>query len=136
MRRRTFILSSAGVVTCVAGCVGDDEEEEHADEELPGEATVEITDGVFAPLVSQIGVGGTITWENTGGEANRIDAFQFHGDSTAWSFRETLEPGETATHTFDEQGRYDFYDAGRGQFNTCGRVRVGNVDEGESLPCE
>lgn len=138
MLRRAFVLSSAGTAALVAGCLGDDGDDDgETYGDLPGEVTVEVSDGAFDPLVSHVETGGTVTWENTGEESYRVDAYQFHGDSTAWTFREVLEPGETASHTFEEAGRYDFYDAAaeNQQFTTCGRIRVGPVDEGQSLPC-
>lgn len=136
MRRRSFVLSSAGLLTVTAGCMEGPEENTEVYEDLSQEETVEIGDASFDPLVAHVAPGGSVTWENTDDEAYTLDAYQFHTGSTGWSFSETVEPGETVSHTFEEEGRFDYTDFARGEFTTCGRVRVGNVSEGKDLPCE
>lgn len=136
MHRRTFVLSSIGITSIFAGCTGGESNESDGDSDLSQEATVEISDGAFDPLHVEIAPGGTVTWENGGDESYRIDSFQFHAGSAGWDFNKTVEPGESVSHTFQEEGRYDFTDQNHGQFSMCGRVKVGDVEEGESLPCE
>lgn len=135
MHRREYLITATGLLTLTAGCMGDDDQEEDR-EEIPETATVAVNDGAYSPLHSHVGIDGTVTWENTGDTSHRVDAFQFHADSTGWTFSTVLEPGESATHTFDAEGLYDFTDQAHGQFSMCGRIRVGHVEEGSSLPCE
>lgn len=136
MRRRSFVLSSAGLLGLTAGCMEGPGEETEVFPDLPQEVTIEIADASFDPLIVHIAPGGTVTWENTDDEEYSIDAFQFHTGSTSWDFSETVEAGESVSHTFEEEGRFDFTDFARGEYQMCGRVRVGNASEGNSLPCE
>lgn len=136
MHRRTVLVAASGVLTIGAGCLSGGEETDEDALDLPTEATVEIGDDGFDPVIVHIASGGSVTWENAGDRSYRIDSFQFHSGSSNWRARETLEPGESFTHTFESEGRYDFTDQSYGQFVMCGRVRVGDVDEGDSLPCE
>lgn len=137
MRRRSFVHSSAGLLTLTAGCIGGGSEEpDESSRDIAEEESVEITDASFDPLVVNIAVGGSVTWKNTGDQPYTIDAYQYHTGSTAWNFSETVDPGQSVSHTFDEEGRYDYTDFAQGEYSTCGRVRVGDVSEGESLPCE
>ena len=136
MRRRTLLLSTTGFLTLTAGCTTTGEESDDEALALPEEATVEISDQTFDPSVVHIATGGSVTWENTGEDSHRIDAFQFQASSTGWSYRERLEPGESVTRTFEEEGQFDYTDQAYGQFSMCGRIRVGDVEEGGSLPCE
>lgn len=134
MVRRRTILSAVGGSILLAGCTA--ETKESSQEELPVVGEITVADGAFTPLTVHVGVGGTVTWGNAGDEAYQIDSYQFHSDSTSWQFRAPLEPGESVTHTFEDEGRFDFTDQSYGQFSICGRVVVGHVDEGSRLPCE
>lgn len=136
MRRRTVILSATGITAALAGCSGGSEDEESENLDLPNEATVEIVDGAFDPMTVHVATGGTVTWENTGEEPHEIAWDQFQAGSSSWQFEESLEPGDSVTHTFESEGRYDFIDSQAGRFDMCGRIRVGGADEGDSLPCE
>lgn len=136
MRRRTLLLSTTGFLALTAGCTTTGEEPDDETQDLPEEVTIEIGDGTFDPSVVHIAPGGSVTWENTGDESHRIDAFQFQAASTAWSYRERLEPGESVTRTFEDDGQFDYTDQAYGQFSMCGRIRVGDVEEGGPLPCE
>lgn len=137
MRRRAFVLASVGVAATIAGCAGGDGEAGDGENpDLPQEATISIADGEFDPLTVHVGSGGTVTWENDTDESFRVNSIQLHTGSEGWSFGETIEAGESASHTFENAGRYDFIEPNYGQFTMCGRVRVGSAEEGESLPCE
>lgn len=135
MKRRTLLISCSGMAGIASGCIGDDVVEDDDGVELPEEATVELADESFEPLEVHIAEGGTVTWENVGDRSYRIEAYQLHAASTGWSFRETVDPGDSVSYTFDSDGRYDLVDHAYGSFTMCSRVRVGNTDEGESLPC-
>lgn len=137
MRRRSFVLSSAGLLTLTAGCMdGPAEENTEAFPDLPEEVTVEIADATFDPLVVHVAPGGTVTWENTDDQEYNLDSYQFHTGSTSWDYSATIEPGGSASHTFEDEGRFDYTDFALGEYSMCGRVRVGNADEGNTLPCE
>lgn len=136
MRRRSFVLAVPALLASSAGCTGGREETKTEYGDLPGAETVEMNDDAFDPTVVHVRPGGTVTWENEDDAAYAIDAYQFHTESTGWSFTETVEPGESVSHTFEEEGQYDYTDFDRGEFNACGRVRVGNVSRGKELPCE
>lgn len=135
MRRRTFISAVVGMST-LGGCFGgggDDTPTE--DRDLADEVTIEISNDSFDPSVVEIKKGGTVTWENTGNSTYRVDWDQFQANSESWEIKAVLDPGETVSHTFNESGRYDFTDLTIGKYNICGRIYVGNVDEGGGLPC-
>lgn len=137
MRRRAFVIASAGIATTLAGCGGgDDAAGDGQNEDLPEEETISLTDEGFDPRIVQIATGGSVTWENETEESYRVNSFQFHSESQGWSFRESLDAGASVSHTFDTEGMYDFMEPEAGQFVMCGRVRVGSVGEGQDLPCE
>ena len=95
---------------------GDDEDPDPpdvvADEEPAGERTVRIahdTPRGFDPDVAWVEVGGTVTWESEARDQH--DTASIEGrvpeEGEGWTSG-FLERGETFSHTFEEEGVYDY----------------------------
>ncbi len=98
--------------------------------------TIEITDGGFDPVRNAVSPGTTVVWKNVGTADYAIRSVRFHDAAADWQFRtQTLQPGDSAVYTFDEEGIYEYYCGSRGE-DVCGIVLVGDVSLSDSLPCE
>ena len=114
MRRRPLVLLSTlsllvlvGLATASAASAGDPCF--HATDNRPPATTgattsVAIADCVFAPTVSVVPVGATVTWRNT--------SFQGHevvGSNLEWGAHDkVLQQGDTIGWTFDKAGVYAY----------------------------
>jgi plastocyanin len=71
------------------------------------EVLVEARDNVYVPQFIEVKKGTTITWENTG--RNRHNVLPDDAGDFADIPVEELEPGMTASRTFDETGEFGYY---------------------------
>ena len=53
-----------------------------------------------------------------------------------WEFEAILHTDETASHTFEESGLYEYYCEHHGEANECGVVVVGDEEPPDLLPCD
>jgi plastocyanin len=133
MRRRAFLGGAAAAgAPLLAGCGGGGSEPAQ-------ETTVEIASAGNSPVRAAIAVGGTVTWRNTDAAAineHTVTSAQFDDRGADWEFDETLaDRGDEVSHTFEEEGVYQYYDAEEGRGCRCGVVLVGDVSYDEPLPC-
>jgi len=91
-----------------------------------GDATVEmVTDGdeyYFDPIGLYVEPGTTVTFENAAGSHNSV-AYTDRIPSEAGGWQTST--GETADHTFEEPGTYDYYCAPHQTLGMVGRIVVG-----------
>ncbi|MFB6303146.1 MAG: plastocyanin/azurin family copper-binding protein [Haloferacaceae archaeon] len=102
-----------------------------------GTSTVEMRDTSFDPVRLSVAPGTTVEWINRDGYAHDVTSAQFHDTATSWDYESgDLGQGETATHTFEESGVYEYYCTIHGETRMCGAVLVGDVSLDKDLPCE
>jgi len=94
-------------------------------------ATIEMSDDTFIPLRQSIDVGGSVTWTNNDDSMHEIVT-----DNTNEIEPTQVESGDTFSHTFSEEGVYEYSDLNLGQETMCGVILVGDVTFDEDLPCE
>lgn len=139
MRRRVFLRT--GLATgflAFAGCTGGTPS--GAGDETPesagGDRTVTIEASSFQPRTVRTATGSTITWSNEGSANHTVNAATLTDDGADWSFTSgTLEPGQTATRTFDDAGAFEYYCMVHGKATMCGVVIVGDASHSSDLPC-
>lgn len=106
----------------------------------PSEAVVLLrSDDTFDPVRLEVPTGTTVTWQNTesGYYADHtVTAATFHDAATSWEFDVELGGGETASHTFESPGVYEYECTIHGRDQMCGAVLVGGATLDGSLPCE
>ncbi|MFB6169059.1 MAG: plastocyanin/azurin family copper-binding protein, partial [Haloferacaceae archaeon] len=74
---------------------------------------------------------------NRDGYPHDVKSATFHDTAAAWDYESSdLGQGDTATHTFDEAGVYEYYCTIHGRNTMCGAVLVGDVSLDATLPCE
>ncbi|HEX6261761.1 MAG TPA: PLDc N-terminal domain-containing protein [Actinomycetota bacterium] len=91
-------------------------------------AEVSAIDDVFRPETIRIPVGGTVTWINEGRNPHTAAA-----DDEAWDSG-NLDPGDTFSRTFDEQGAIPYYcryHGAAGGLGMAGTILVGDAPEPE-----
>lgn len=97
----------------------------------PQTETVEISDEVFVPLRTEVDVGDTVEWENNDDTVHRVVSTSGEEISS-----DQIEPGETFTHTFDEDGVTEYIDSIVGGDVMCGAIIVGDAEFEGNLQCE
>jgi plastocyanin len=111
----------------LAGCAGDGGTTDEGPTETPGERVVEMTDALkFEPATVEVTAGTTVRWENVGGIAHSVTAYEdaipadadyfASGDfdsqsAAAAAYPETGSIGGDAaySHTFTVEGQYDYF---------------------------
>jgi plastocyanin len=138
IRRRTFLTaSSTTLIPLVAGCIdgiGGGQTTTEYDREPQNE--IRITEEKFDPIEAWVPPGMEVTWTNESGSIHTIAAKRFHEDTKQWGLQYTLGEGDEMTHTFQEDGIYEYECNIHGQSNECGVVVVGNASFDRTLPCE
>lgn len=104
---------------------------QEGDSILEGGNTVEMDEDIFVPLRLEIEEGDAVTWENNDDSPHRILSTSGEDIPT-----DQLEPGETFTHTFDEEGVTRYIDSMVGGDKMCGAIIVGDAELDEPLRCE
>lgn len=108
---RTALMCSAFVV--LAACGGGSSstyslpDGESWQRESGKEVVVESRDNVFVPQFIEVEKGTTVTWDNTGRNRHNVLADD-EGDFEDIPVEE-LEPGTSASRTFDETGEFGYY---------------------------
>lgn len=92
---------------------------------------ISVQDDVFVPTTVEIPVGGTVEWVNEDDEVHNIMSTEGLDFSSG-----QIEPGESFSETFDEEGVVIFIDSIRGGDVMCGAVLVGDAELDQELPCE
>ncbi|MFB6089877.1 MAG: plastocyanin/azurin family copper-binding protein [Halobellus sp.] len=136
--RRQVVAAVAGVAPSLAGCAGGggaDGGEAGTSTPADSGATVRLTDRSFQPMKIEVESGATVTWVNDDSFEHDVTAARFHDAAAEWSMSRTLASGERATHTFEEQGVYEYYCTIHGKSTMCGAVLVGGATLSKSLPC-
>lgn len=98
----------------------------------------------FDPHVAWIEVGGTVTWENERGQHNAVAYHPTYNDkplrmpeeANPWKTDLLTESGETASHTFETEGVYDYYCGPHEGVGMVGTVIVGEPDAHEQPALE
>lgn len=98
----------------------------------------------FDPHVTWIEVGGTVTWENESGQHNAVAYHPTHNDkplrmpeaADPWKTDMLTGSGETASHTFETEGVYDYYCSPHEGVGMVGTVIVGEPDPHEQPALE
>jgi len=94
-------------------------------------------DTAFHPVRTSVEAGTTVTWTNEDSYGHTVAAATLTDGATQWSFETgTLNNGDTATHTFDQKGVYEYYCTIHGKDTMCGAILVGGASLDASLPCE
>jgi plastocyanin len=148
--RRQFLRSATTAtatasLAALAGCAGvlssDGGQTTTVDYTLP-EATesaeVEMgPDGtnLFAPEIVRVEVGGTVTWTNVSANHSATAYAPAHDyprripeAADPWDTGVIVANGESASHTFETPGVYDYYCTPHEPFGMVGTVVVGNPD--------
>lgn len=137
MRRRALLASLTAAVPLLVGCVGRPAPEKDGGSEGSGKqsATVELEAQSFKPKTTSIGVGGTVTWENTTDTAHQVTSHRYQTDAAEWEFPESpIDAGASVKHTFEEAGLYQYYSiTGGGQYSMCGAILVGDAPQLNSM---
>lgn len=100
------------------------------DEDI-SDTEVTIEDGVFIPTRANISEGDTITWTNVDDETHRISSINGEEFDSG-----QLEPGESFSHTFEDEGVTIYIDTMAGAQSMSGAVVVGDVVGPDTLPSE
>lgn len=139
MRRREFLHTGLAAGTlAIAGCMGGTPSEaaDGTPDAAGGDRTVTLEDSSFQPRTVRTETGSTITWSNEGSANHTVNAATLTDSGAEWSFTSgTLEPGQTATRTFDEVGAFEYYCMVHGKATMCGVVIVGDATHSAELPC-
>lgn len=142
MRRRRFLSGLVAVpAVVVVGCASDEEEggsgeaeapegmpevpeSEFVDETGSDRVLIEARDNLFEPQYVTITAGTEVTWENVGRNAH--NALPVEDDAFEPVTTDMLQPGDTASVTFDEPGLYPYYCSLHGTTTRgmVGRIRV------------
>jgi plastocyanin len=127
MKRRELLAGAAATaLPLTAGCFG-----------IGSGPEVVIANENFTPVRVTISPGTTVTWSVGDVNNHSLQSATFTESATEWEFFETLEPGDTATRTFDEEGIYQYYCNTDSRNSECGAILVGDVSLAEDvLPCE
>lgn len=121
----------------MAGCTGQGEPADGADEPAEGGGTVvRMADTAFDPIKASVAPGSTVEWVNEDAVRHDVTARNFHNAAVEWDFAATVRAGERTSHTFEEAGIYEYYCSIHGEATMCGVVLVGDVSLDASLPCE
>lgn len=103
----------------------------------PSEATTVDLDGfAFAPVRASIDPGETVRWVNRDSAGHNVTSAQFHDTAESWSLSRSLSGGDSASHTFESPGVYEYYCTIHGESSMCGVVLVGDASLSNDLPCE
>ena len=109
-RTRREFVTSAGVLSVVAlaGCMGDDDDDDEATD-FTGQETVDVVVGAgngleFDPANVVVDVGTTVVWEWTG-QGGGHDVVETNG---AFESELVDESGFTFEHTFEDPGLYEY----------------------------
>ncbi|MFB6138055.1 MAG: plastocyanin/azurin family copper-binding protein [Halobacteriaceae archaeon] len=98
-------------------------------------ATVSLVSSTFDPVRLDVAVGTTVTWTNEDGYDHDVTSATFSSGATSWDYMASLGAGESASHTFQSAGAYEYYCTIHGQSSMCGVVVVGDVSYDGDLPC-
>ncbi|MFB6138054.1 MAG: plastocyanin/azurin family copper-binding protein [Halobacteriaceae archaeon] len=128
-------LAAGGAVAgaaALAGCTGTGDGAAPTPEATD---TIELSGIVFHPRAAAVAVGTTVEWVNRDAVSHDVTSARLTDDGVAWEFARTLAPEETARHTFDSAGAYEYYCTVHGESTMCGVVLVGDASHGATLPC-
>lgn len=149
MHRRQLLASLVVVpVVVLVGCAGDEDssggsaggdgpegmpevpDSEFVDSTGESEVVIQARDNVFEPPYVTISAGTAVTFDNVG--RNVHNALPVEEDAFEPVTTDMLQPGDTATVTFDEPGLYPYYCSLHGTTTRgmVGRIRVVGPDEG------
>lgn len=90
----------------------------------------------FQPTTATVETGATVQWTNRDSFAHDVTAAQFHDAAADWDLAVDVAPDESATHTFDSAGVYEYTCTIHGKSSMCGVVLVGDASLDAALPCE
>ncbi|MFB6207639.1 MAG: plastocyanin/azurin family copper-binding protein, partial [Haloglomus sp.] len=150
MDRRTFLTAVAATTAITAGCTssggdggggdgngggGGQAASPTGDGAATADATVAMKNTTFQPLKVEVDAGGTVEWVNEDGFQHTVTSAQFHDVAASWSFDEQVAGGKSVTHTFEQQGVYEYYCTVHGKSQMCGAVLVGGATLEKRLPC-
>jgi len=130
MKRRTLLKRSAVLATpAVAGCAGDGGGGGgEATTEADAAKTIELTGNAFEPQIVKIDTGEMVEWTNREDVEHTVTSTEFSSKGESWELDETLSSsGDTATHTFEEEGIHEYYCTVHGEETMCGVVLAGQV---------
>lgn len=95
------------------------------------EKLVEMEDDTFIPVRTMASEGDTIEWVNNDDQAHKIMSISGEDINSG-----DIEPGESFTHTFDDEGTTVYVDSRLGGDVMCGAILVGDAELERELPCE
>lgn len=100
--RTPFAFATLFAVLAVGACSDDDDPADPGNEP-PDEVTVQMDDNVFQPQEVKVAVGGTVTWDNVGGNSHTSTS----DEDGAWDSG-GIEPDETYERVFSTAGTFDY----------------------------
>lgn len=94
------------------------------------DSNVAIRNSQFAPRNVEIEQGTTVVWSNeeAAPEGGQAQTYDLRSATDGWTFEETVQPGSSVEHTFDESGVYAVYAPGFGDPDLTGMSMKIGVD--------
>lgn len=139
MNRRDF-LGGTGAVTLsgLAGCMGSDDDPVTDIDEEDISQTIVLDSREYDPIRSSIDAGEGVEWRNDDDRTYTVISSSRGRNMEEWDFEAEIEPGESASFLFEDQGIYGFNDYDLSTFSMCGAIAVGPSDEDDigQLDCE
>lgn len=137
MDRRTFLAAVATATPLVAGCTGGGGSADGSGGTTQSSGTtVTMVNTTYQPVRLEADAGATVEWVNEDGFGHTVTSTQFHESAASWDFDEQVAGGESVTHTFGEEGVYEYYCTIHGESTMCGVVLVSGATLDGTLPCE
>lgn len=109
----------------------DAEDYGQPDDILDEGAVIEISDEVFVPVRTEIDEGEEVEWVNNDDTTHSVLSINNEQIESG-----DIEPGESYTQTFEEEGVVKFIDPVVGGDEMCGAIIVGDAELNEELRCE
>jgi plastocyanin len=99
------LVAIAAAALLVASTIGLVQRKDSGPSGPAGPGRVQIAGFAFGPADTKVAVGGSITWLNGDNTAHTVDSEGSAGGLDS----DSIAPGATYTHTFDQPGTYTYF---------------------------